>query len=283
MKRRWAALLLVLFAVYAHGSPLLPDKPTDSELALLPEYCKVRAKGDYRSPEFRAWLGLLGQKYMGFLHYCEALNHLHRYRTMINDEHRNFYLARVIPEIDYIAKDMPADFPMASEVYLNRGIAHEYMGKDGAAIGDFTKSIDHDSKQVMAYIHLTKLYRKIGRNDQAAELVSNGLQRVPGNKSLQRLYLELGGQEPFPSPDQAVIGTKPEGVPAEAEESNSKAGSSSDLKSSGADIKSASTVEQKNTEDAPEKMKDSSSTGGETNKSKIGSPTNPYCRFCPAE
>ena len=264
MKQCILAFLIVLFAVHAYGSPLLPSMPSATEIALLPPYCKVKFTASAHSPEYRMWLDRLGPKYLNFHHYCEGLNYINRYRMLYGDEHRDYYLSLAVPQIDIVAGNMPADFPLASEVYLNRGIAHKLMGNDGAAIVDFTKSIDHNPNQMWAYTYLVELYKKGGRKDDALKLVTIGLKRIPESKALQRIYLDLGGREPFPAPDQPLMGSAQDNIEP------------------GVAAKPNPSIKQ-TTPEASTIKGETNAVDEETNQPKIGTPTNPYCRFCPPE
>lgn len=281
MKQLWLSLLLAMIAINVYGSPLLPWGPTSSEMALLPPYCKVRATDNTHSQEFRRWLAILGPKFMGMHHYCAGLNYINRYRFLVGDPHRSYYLSQAVPEIDYVAHDMPANFPLASEIYLNRGIAHQLMGKVADAIEDFTKSIDHNPKQVLAYIRLADLYKKIRRKSDALESVTKGLKHVPNSKALQKTYLELGGQKPFPVPDKPKIKAKVDKTPAKVGGGELKSEPTLDPKPSKSVVKSMSTDNRNKADGSPKYMEDSDR--GEVTQPKIGTPTNPYCRFCPPE
>ena len=264
MKQCGLALLLIIFAAQAYGASLLPSRPTPSEMALLPDYCKIKFNYDAHAPEFRVWLDRLGAIYYSMHHYCEGLNFINRYRYQAGDKHRDYYLSRAVPAIKGFANEMPPNYPMASDVYLNLGIAYKLTGNDASASKYFSRSLDRDPRQVWAYINLVELYKKAGKKDEALKLVSSGLQHIPKNESLQRIYLDLGGREPFPAPLQP------------------SASSMQDNNAAGTGVKSKPTVERTNAETSMPKG-EAGSANGEANQSKIGTPTNPYCRFCPPE
>jgi tetratricopeptide (TPR) repeat protein len=280
MNSRWLAILLLMLAEQANGAEMLPFAPTVSEMALLPEYCKVRATDDSRSPEFRAWVDRVGPKFMGIHHYCAGLNYINRYQRLSNDEKRGYYLSRAVPEIDYVAKNMPMDFPLAGEIYLNRGIAHQLMGKVADATIDFTNAIERDPKQVRAYLYLTEFHMRSGSKAKALELVTTGLQQAPGNKSLRRKYLELGGKEPFPVADIPQISRPdPEKTPPDVKSEVTHSEIPATPISMGTEVKSSQKSDQGNVGESPE-TSDKKAEGAEIKRPAIGSPTNPYCRFC---
>lgn len=271
MSRRWVGVLLLMFAMQVQGGELLPFTPSASEMALLPEHCKARFT-DQHSPQYQAWMQRVGPKFLGMHHYCAGLNYINRYQRLVNDEKRDYYLSRAVPEIDYVANNMPADFVLAGEIYLNRGIAYRLMRNDAAAAGDFMRAIAHDPNQTRAYIYLSEFHSRAGRKAEALELVSTALQRMPGNKALQRKYLELGGKEPFPAakPDPAAPASAEQGEPPPAlvETPEVSAPAAEVVPPSVAPAKAANEAENP-------------SGDGEISRPAIGAPGNPYCRFCP--
>lgn len=275
MHRRLLFMLLSVWAAATSASDLLPWAPTPSEMALLPDYCKVRATDDQRSPEFKSWMDRVGPKFLGIHHYCAGLNFINRYQYRVTDRNRNYYLSRAVPEIDYVAKDMPAGFPLAGEIYLNRGIALQLMKKEGEALLDFNRAVERDAKQVGAYLAIADIHEKRGTKVKALEVVSRGLTEVPGNKRLQRRYLALGGKEPFP------------GGTATRDEAMAETGSAKpESAATDAPVPGNAAVPAEKELPAPEtgraqESSEQSVTPVEETRPGIGSPTNPYCRFCP--
>lgn len=270
MYRRLMVIALLLLAAPAVKAEMLPFSPTASEMALLPEYCKVRATDDQRSPEFQSWMQRIGPKFLGIHHYCAGLNYINRYQYRVNDRNRKYYLSRAVPEIDYVAKSMPADFPLAGEIYLNRGIALQLMGRDAEALSDFSRSLQSDPQQVQAYIAIADYHSKKKNMSKALEVVGTGLKNVPANKRLQRRYLELGGKEPFPvAESQSVAEEKSTPASVESSGEGEPTASPQDLVPDSVDTPSSEN--QGHEEKAMDEVK----------KPEIGSPTNPYCRFCP--
>lgn len=279
MHRFFFGSFFFVLSTSAMGSAMLPFSPTPSEMALLPEFCRVRATDNQNSPEFQSWMQRIGPKFLGIHHYCAGINYINRYQYRIADKHRKYYLSRAVPEIDYIAKEMPPEFPLASEIYLNRGIALKLMGKDAEALADFNRSIDRDPRQAAAYLVIADYHIKAKNKPKALEIVSAGLKNAPDNKRLQRKYLELGGKEPFPSaevqptPDKGTgpqdpikprstenLAT-PQSAPANVQVPDPNTGGSGVAAS-------VNTVRGEKTQNEP-------STPG------MVTPGNPYCRFCP--
>ena len=266
--RRWLCIVFLFFSLPAGGAEL-PWGPTPAEMALLPEYCQVRAIDNQGSPAFRAWMQALAPKFLGIHHYCAGVNYINRYLHLVNDPKRKYYLSRAVPEIDYVAKDMPPNFPIAGEVYMHRGLANKLMKKEAAAASDFVKAIKHDPNQVRAYLYLSEIYAAAGNKDKALEFTTIALKRVPDSKTLQQRYLEYGGKKPFPQPD--IAPTVPEeraAVPAQQESLPSDGEPRPSSQANGLALPEEN--EPKENESAEE-----------AERPVIGVPGNPYCRFCP--
>lgn len=275
MNKGFIGIVFLLFAVNANGAGLLGFAPSPSEMAMLPDYCKAKAAGP-GSPEYEAWADRLGRKYErtfgGFHHVCSGINQMNRYLRLINDPKRGYYLSRAVPEIDYIAAHMPDDFPLAGEIYFQRGLANQLMHEEVAATGDFFKAIQHDPNHVQAYLRLTDIYINTGNKNKALEIVTSGLKRVPASKAMQRRYLSLGGKEPLPVAPP---------TPMTASQQNEQ--SATDKTTTGIENNKPAevAVEKKPPTDQKDGIKNNpgatdKKVGGADAKAK-----NPYCRFCP--
>ncbi len=279
MHRLFLGTVFCVFSASAIGSDMLPFSPTPSEMALLPEFCRVRATDNQHSPEFQSWMQRVGPKFLGIHHYCAGINYINRYQYRISDKHRKYYLSRAVPEIDYVAKDMPQGFPLASEIYLNRGIALKLMGKDAEALADFNRAIERDPRQVSAYLAIADYHVKFKNKPKALEIVSVGLKNAPDNKRLQRKYRELGGKEPFPTAEVPAIPDKGAGPqepvkPRDHEGRTETRSAPSSVAVPGPKSEGTGVGSSANT-GSGEKSQIEPGTSGK------GSPGNPNCRFCP--
>src|SRR3569832_1721659 len=98
---------------------------------------------------------------------------------LVKDPKRGYYLSRAVPQIDYVVKDIPANFPKAGEINVRRGYANRLMKIDAAAAGDFMKAIEHDPFQIRAFSYLGEIYAASGKKNKALELITIALKRAP--------------------------------------------------------------------------------------------------------
>lgn len=269
------ALFVALFISVSHAEEVLGDKPSDRELMALPEYCKARM--NEHSPEHEAWAARLGPHFLEIHHYCFGLNYLNRYFGAQSERVRKYYLGQAVGKMSSVIDHVSDSFPVAGEMHLNRGYAYKLSGNSAAAIADFIKAVQLDPKLPQAYVRLIDSYVESNNKAKALELAMSGLSHLPGNKTLQRKYLQLGGKEPFPKPVEEKAATESKPV------APNPAGNAA---SSDASVKSEFAVEpgavSKATQASGAKDADKANANSSPpTPAPIGAPGNPYCRFCP--
>jgi tetratricopeptide (TPR) repeat protein len=247
------------------GAAVLPYAMTPAELARLPPYCAVRLQSDSRTPEYQAWRARIGENFGDIHHYCHGLKSVNRYWGARTANERKYYLQEAKGEFDYIANTMKPDFTMGADLYSNRGEVLRLMGKVSEAINDFIKALSIDPKIVKPYLQLADLYEKAKDRTRSLEVTTEGLRHLPESRALQRRYLELGGKPPYPEPIHE----------APVEEAQSIAASPTQK------VEEPTAVD-KAANDKPAYAPVMAPEGpAPASQPKIGTPKNPYCRFCP--
>lgn len=259
-KPGWA---IAAFVVCTHaGAVDFSFRPNAAEMARLPPYCQAKFTLPQGSPEWNAWRDRIGQNFIDLHHYCSGLNFVNRYWSARNPKDRGFYLQNALNNFNYMVRAAKPGFALGAEVYSDRGALLKLMGKPGEAAKDFNQALSINPELVRPYLQLADLQVEGKETRHALETVTKGLRHVPDSKALQRRYLELGGKKPFPDP----VASK-----AAAESALGQMGASASPEAAAEPVEAAA-VEAK-----PE-------SGGQKGASPaIGTPTNPYCRFCPPE
>lgn len=249
------------FALLLPAAPVMAEwMPSPTEMAALPAYCAAKFSEGKNPESAKSWRASMGSDFMHIHHYCAGLNFLNRARGMASGNDKRGTLGAAMSNFNYMLNNSSAGFYLRPEILMNRGITFSMLDKGGQAIGDLLKSIQMDPGQPRAYITLAGLYQKQNNRTKALETVSEGLRHNPDTKSLRRRYTELGGKLPYPAPVQAAD--------AEASTANSTPTpvathpAESGIAAPGVTPATAPAVEP-------------------TAAPKIGSPKNPYCRFCP--
>jgi tetratricopeptide (TPR) repeat protein len=230
-------------------------KPSQADMGALPPYCAARF--DEKSDAFKRWRASMGGDFIHVHHYCAGINFVNRARGIASAKDRQGTLGAALTNFDYMLSHTQPDFYLRPEILMNRGIALSLMNKPGEAVGDLLKAIEADPKLPRVYVTLADMYDKQKNRGKALEVVTQGLRHNPDTRSLQRRYTELGGKLPYPAPlepaSPEVSAAKPEDIPAVAPAQ------------AVVEPAPAATVA------SPEPLV----------QPTIGSPKNPYCRFCP--
>jgi len=243
----------IVMAIFsAHANAVEPWAPTDSEMASLPPYCKARMKSGQGSPEYKMWEGTLGKDFLHTHHYCAGINFINRYYRSRSQQDKRLNLNNAQNNLQYMVSNADPGYSLMPDVYLNLGVVYSLTSQTAQAITHFNKAIELNPRQPKAYNAMSDYYVKTKQSAKALEIVTTGLRYNPDTKSLQRRYTELGGKLPYPEPIEPA--SDAEIQPATQEESAESA------------LSPAST---------------SSSQVEPIAEPAIGSPTNPYCRFCP--
>ncbi len=238
-------ILIILLAPASAAATDLSFNPNAQEMLLMPPYCKVKFTAPPSSPEWQAWRDRIGENYIDLHHYCAALNFVNRYWGARSALDRSYYLKEAMDNFNYMVKAAKPGFSLLADLYSNRGDVFKLQGRPGEAMLDYDQAIKSNPHLVRPYLQLIDLYEGEKKRNKSLEVATDGLRNNPDSKALRRRYLEVGGKRPFPKP-----------VQTEAAKPDAKSETSA-----------GEPVPLVNTPDEPQP--------------KIGSPTNPYCRFCP--
>jgi len=242
---------------------------TDAEIKALPAFCEARLK---RTSQYEHWNQTLGPDFAHTHHYCEGLGLINRYYAARTSQQKKYNLQGADADFSYMVQHASQTYSLMPEVYLNLGLVSSLMGRQGEALTNLKKAQELNPQLVKAYTLAAEVHTKLNQNKEALNVVTEGLRQVPDSAVLQRLYKERGGKLPYPEPVARAAPT----VAAPVEPgSNAKAGE--DIVPTAPD---ANPRPQTPASPAPD-----AATGGKdapvTAPPKIGSPTNPWCRFCP--
>jgi len=270
-------LLLPLFlnerAMAAYPFPYIPD--TEAAWQALPPYCKARIL--HKEAEYAHWNSVLENSIFGSVHhYCAGLNYFNNYYKSVTPQDKHYSLTRAIDEISYSIRHAKGTERILPEFYVNRGKAFFLLGQMKEGTDDMEKAIELNPRTGAAYIALARSYGDMHEKDQALQFATEGLRYLPDSKSLKRIYDEMGGKQPYPKPYE-----KEEAPITQADENSTDNSTHSEA--------GLSTEPQAPAGNSPESPNDNQAVKEQTpiispsDSSPIGSPTNPWCRFCPPD
>lgn len=252
--QNFLAMFLVgsALAVSAHAEQFAP---TDQEYATLPPYC--REKIQKKNPaENKMWSEQFGaETWLHMHHYCFGMNNINRSYRARSALDKKGQLTSAAGEFGYMVSHLPPGSVLQADVYSNRAKVFLMLGDTTKAIQDLYKALEHNPRNIQAYLSLAGQFEKMSDKGKALQTVTEGLKHAPASRGLQRRYQELGGKLPFPEPYEKPV------------EQNAEA-------------------ETKVVETPPATNQEPSSTEAEKpkpsdDKPAIGMPGNPFCRFCP--
>lgn len=273
----YVSLLSALF-IAGGLNPINTQAGTQADYRALQEWCvgrnNLKPGQDYPNPE----------KYFHFQHYCFAMTFMDKIYSAKDTTSRNFNSSEAQNNIKYIIDRVPETHFLLPELYAMRGQAQALIKQNSQAELSLLKALQLDPGHIGAYSTLALLYRDTKRDAKAAEIVEAGLKVNPEHKGLRRLAKNLGIKlEPI-----AIDGAQPKTVTAPADPSRGKpatpaAPAPDQTAKTPAPASPAGTQTEAKpvTQDmAPAATEKTSPTIVPPAPVKIGSPTNPWCRFC---
>lgn len=274
MDNKYLLLVLLFFTFPAIAAESYG--PTAEEAKFLPPYCRGSGGGD--------WQAILGPEGGWNNHTCYGINRINRYYKNLGAKNKNEHLEIAIGDFNYSVGHISQGFILMPEIYYYRGLTYKLLGKNAEAISDFSKSVSLDPKYSKSVGELASLYEgSLANKKKALELVMEGLRHNPNSKELKRRFTKLGGQLPFPEPyvqsGEQTASAKPD--------ASRNAPSDSTSASTSAAKKDVVGPPEKAPEVAPASVPasaDAAMTDKPAAKSPqpaLGSPSNPWCRFCP--
>ncbi|MEW6118592.1 MAG: tetratricopeptide repeat protein [Pseudomonadota bacterium] len=220
---------------------------------MLPPYCDAKM-GRQNPADVEYWRARMGhENWIHMHHYCGGLIELNRYYRAAKGKQRP-NLGNAVNEFTGMINGWAPGFYLRPEAHLNRGRAYKFMRHDGKALADFTKALELDPGLTPASVELADLYKAAGKKQDALDVLKRALERKPDSKVLKRRYAELGGDAASIVPILPASPATPT-APSSAEPS----------------VPASPAAEAPPTAKPPVELVDP----------KIGSPKNPYCRFCP--
>jgi tetratricopeptide (TPR) repeat protein len=197
--------------------------------------------------------------YEHYHHYCSAVDAINKEMFAKDKQKQKFHLGEVMNNTDYVISHVAPTHNLLPEVYALRGKALAMAHHNAEAERDLLKALLMDPTHLEALFTLAQLYADTRRQDAATKTVLAGLAIAPDNKRLRRLGKTLGVKLPEDKPLSDTTQSSPakESVPVDPPPAQD-----------GVVVVPAETARVAE----PAEIVD---------EPKIGTPSNPWCRFCP--
>jgi tetratricopeptide (TPR) repeat protein len=229
-------------------------------------YVKLKGNPILDRPEYQ-----IAKNAISFHHYCWAEVHMARYYSHRSDAERKAELLSAYNNYNFMVTNpqwLPQGWPYLPEMYVKLGNAATLMDRDMDAIKSFIKAMELNPNYVPAYTSIIEFMREKGNKAEALRYATEGLKHNSQSETLHRLYLKLGGGEPFPTPYP---------VTKDSKQDKGNAGEPNAIQQPGS-VASKLSLPKITTDDRHQQSQPSNPS---SKKDTYGTPTNPYCRFCP--
>lgn len=239
--KKYLLVALLLTSVPAWAA--LPHGATPAEVAM----CEARGMPGGQG------------RYQG--HYCDGLRFLDRaYASMGNKQDMRYYLQVAIDNFNYMLSHSAEADARRGEFHIGKARALKLLGRNAEAAAEFNKALNYKISSPDVYQALADYYHEAGNKQKALKWVTEGLQRTPNSKGLKRRYTEFGGKLPYPAPIEPAPVEIPAAKPDEAV--------------------APTPIPASPVEPATDRPTTAAPVAEPVAPPKIGSPKNPYCRFC---
>ena len=258
--------ILVVFELLGVNQALakLPYKATEAELSRLPTFCQVKLgySRNANQANTKLYSGKIGPDWLHIHHYCSGLNFINRYkRSFGNKIDQQAYFTNAMGEFEYMFSHVAPTFWMLPEMHVQKGKLLAAEKRNVEAVREFEQALQIDPNYVKAYVALSYLYKNTGQQSKYITALEQALQLVPNSESMQSRYKQATGKTFMPPPPTPTVeqAAKIPSTPIPVAQAAAASGVNS-------------TTMQPVSASSPAVVPD-----------KIGTPTNPYCRFCPPE
>lgn len=266
------SLLVLIFLLLQAPTFAAQDfAATREELALMPPYCTAYYGANVGLPTFNnsPLRNTIPQGCPSIHHYCDGLKSMIRVKK--NNKESGYWLTQGIQSFQSVVQGgFWKNCPLQAEAYVNLGQAlllrsAQPTAPSPQAAENYMKALEVQPSYLPAYAALSSYYVRLGDKKKALSTIEEGLRHAPDSKALLRRFKELGGTTlptPYDIAEKPAAAETTEGVPAQQQPSSTREQGSPAVRPAPA------------SEDAQP---------AQSSTPKIGTPSNPWCRFCPPE
>lgn len=246
---------------------ILPSAIQSNEFAMLPPYCKAKLSDD--PADDKLFSGAIGPDWLHIHHYCFALNFTNRFYKTSNPSEKRHYMQSALGNHDYMLTHATPDFWMRPEIHTEKAKQLRAAKRYAEAIGELARALGIKADYLNAYVVLSDVYMDLNQKSDAIASVEKGLHYGPDNRALQRRFKLLTGREFIPPAVNSAVNVGSDSEDARQRPEPKPQSSESTSPSTKTELPQA------------EEAKSENASTHTVPSNEIGSPTNPYCRFCP--
>lgn len=267
--------ILAITCAQVHALEIRGEPASEADIATLPPVCKLilieqpgvhHVVGQREHPElFERPEYRMAKGNPHLHHYCWSLIHKQRYFRAQGATQKNYRFTQFMGDIGYVLTNADKDWPYFHVMLLEEADLLIVRRDFPQAILKIQEALSHEPKYEKAYVLLYDAYLGMGDKKKAIKAAQDGLIDNPRSKPLRRRLKEQGILPPPPPPEPAAETTL--------------------------DTAADTTTPSQSLPDVAKKQGNNSNQTQESTEIDgalkpvetpvIGTPDNPYCRFCP--
>ena len=185
----------MVFAVLLPGMVVAPayakDAATDAELLLMPPYCKVKA-GKGTAAENSRWRRTFSQdNWVSMHHYCGSILEDQRASKIFERKYRNRGLRGARDGYQNHLAETTKNHILRYEIYYRIGKVSRKLDDPITAMQAYHNSMRLKPKFIGSYTGLSDVHQDMGQDQEALDVINQGLAYKPKSRGLLRRKKEL--------------------------------------------------------------------------------------------
>lgn len=198
MPKRYSAYFSLICLLLVHRVSFADFPQTQLHFTMLPPYCLAQMRPQWAPPgDPQKWSKKLGSGYAHLHHYCAALHSLRLAQEITGvskkqKETRLSKLREVMTNIQYMEDKAEPSFVLFSHIYTTKAEALFELGQPKDAVDSLNMAIERNKKFPKPYRLLADYYVKQGKQNEARDILQEGLKHSPDSKILMKKLQKLG-------------------------------------------------------------------------------------------
>jgi len=176
--------VLLIMAVSAKGEDMHPKA---GEIRMLPSYCQQKHPNFKTLEGDKKWKKTFGELWSHMHHYCMGIN----FKNRAAKGEKKSNLVNAVNNLHYTLHRTPKDHFYRPQILLEMAKVKKMQKKYDEAVVLDKEAISLKDDFIPAYLDLSRLYRKLGDNKKAKEVIELGLKYKPDSKILKKKLKKL--------------------------------------------------------------------------------------------
>lgn len=164
---------------------------TEEDFQLLPPLCRAKTAQSKNQEVQAIWMRQYGAAWEHMHHYCfgkKALALAYRYYS--DSKKRAYFSSQSANEFDYVLGSTESNFPLRTEILIQRGRAKVLAREYDDAKKTFEEVLKRDPKSIDGWSALSDMYSQMGRNADAIAVLEEAIEVTGGEHKKLKARLD---------------------------------------------------------------------------------------------